>query len=60
MYHRDLNTRIEFKKFSTIARKVIKTKKRENFRQFTSNLNRFSNIKYVWNKMTVFKNRSNT
>lgn len=43
------------KKNGAIERKVIKEKKRKNFRNFASSLNRFTNLKYVWNKINVLK-----
>lgn len=55
----DLETKIRFKKSVVIARKLIKAKKRKNFRQIAASLNRFSNVRYVLQKINVFKNRDN-
>lgn len=41
---------IEFKRNRTIARKVVKRKKKENFLSFVKSLNMFSNTNYVWKK----------
>lgn len=51
---------IEYKRTRAIARKIIRQKKRENFINFVSNLNKNSNIIYVWNKMKVIKNSFKT
>lgn len=56
---KDLASKIEYKKTIAIARRITKQKKRENFKSFATNLNRFSNIKYIWQKMNIFKNRDN-
>lgn len=51
-----MNNYIEYKRTRATARKIIKQKKKENFIDFVSSLNKNSNIKYVWNKMRVIKN----
>lgn len=38
---------------------MIKQKKKENFIGFAKSLNKFSDIKYVWNKLGVMKDRDN-
>lgn len=48
---------IEFKRNRGIARKTVKRKKKENFLGFVKNLNKFSNINYVWKKIGVMKDR---
>lgn len=50
---------IEYKKLRAIARKVVKQKKRENFKEFVKGLNKNFNLNYVWKKMKVFKNSIN-
>lgn len=35
---------------------MIRSKKREDFKEFTSNLNVHTNQAYVWKKMKVMKN----
>lgn len=38
---------------------MINQKKKENFIGFAKSLNKFSEIKYVWNKLGVMKDRDN-
>lgn len=52
-------TKIEYSRCIAVARKVINEKKREGFGAFTSSLNRFADVGYVWRKMNTFKNREN-
>lgn len=54
--NKNMHTYIEFKKARVIARKIINKKKRENFLNYCSKINRFTNIKHVWNTMRIFKN----
>lgn len=54
-----LENYIDFKKNRAIARKTNKKKKKESIINFARELNRFTNPKYVWNKMNVMKNRDN-
>lgn len=56
---REENRRIEYKRCIAIARRTIKIKKRENFKNFASGLSRFTNVSYVWKMMNTFKNRDN-
>lgn len=51
---------IEYKKRRAIARKTIRTKKREEFKEFVSRLNKNFSLTYVWKKMRIFKNSFNT
>lgn len=51
---------IEYNKARATARKIINKKKRDNFFSFCSSINKFSDIKYVWNKMRIFKNSRKT
>lgn len=50
---------IEYKRLRAVARKIIRQKKRENFKEFVSGLNKSSNLSYVWKKMKVIKNSFN-
>lgn len=61
IYNRDKNlvNKIELKKYDAIARRTITRKKRESFRSFAANLDRFVSIGYVWNRLNIFKNRDN-
>lgn len=47
---------ITYKEKRARVGKIIKQKKREDFKKFTEGLNKNTNIKYVWNKMKVLKN----
>lgn len=51
---------IEYNKAKATARKIINKKKRDNFFSFCYSINKFSDIKYVWNKMRIFKNSRKT
>lgn len=44
---RDLGSKIEFKRSIAEARKIIRGKKKENFRNFANSLNRHMNMSYV-------------
>lgn len=44
---REEDRRIEYKRCIAIAGRTIKIKKRENFKNFTSGLSRFTNVSYV-------------
>lgn len=50
-----MHTYIEFKKARAIARKIINKKKRENFFNYCSTINRFTNIKYMYGTRCTFK-----
>lgn len=50
---------IEYKRNRAMARKIIKNKKKENFRKFAGSLNKSISINYIWNKIKVLKNRDN-
>ncbi|KYN16954.1 hypothetical protein ALC57_10777 [Trachymyrmex cornetzi] len=52
---RCLNKWIEYKRCRAVAKKTIKYKK-INFEGFCKSINRFSDVRYVWNKTKVFKN----
>lgn len=43
-----------------LVRRATRRKKRESFKSFAESLDRFCDMKYVWNRMNVFKNRHNT
>jgi len=38
-----------------MATKIINSKKREEHANFCSSLNKFSDMRYVWNRMRIFK-----
>lgn len=42
---------IKFNKARATARRIINLKKKQSFIAFTQNINRFSNMSYVWNKV---------
>lgn len=50
---------IEYKRLRAVARKIIRQKKRDNFKEFTNGLNKNSNLSYVWKKMKVIKDNFN-
>lgn len=54
--NKDMHSFVEFKKARAIARKIINKKKRDNFMNYCKSINRFSNLKHVWNAMRIFKN----
>ncbi|KYN29937.1 hypothetical protein ALC57_00607 [Trachymyrmex cornetzi] len=55
-----LNKYIEYKRCRAVARKTIEYKKKMNFEAFCKSINRFSGMRYVWNKMRVLKNTRNS
>lgn len=57
-YKRQKNTDafIEYKRTRARARKIINTKKRENFDKFCAEINRQTSLTYVWTTMKMFKN----
>lgn len=57
--HNCLANYIEKKCCMALVRRATRRKK-ESFRLFAASLDRFTDIKYVWNRMNVFKNRYNT
>lgn len=58
--NKDTHSYIEYNKARAIARKIMNKKKRDNFFSFCSSINKSSDIKYVWNKMRIFKNSRKT
>lgn len=53
--------RVEKKRCEALVRRAVRQKKkRENFRTFAESLGRFADMRYVWRRMNVFKNRQNT
>jgi len=46
---------IEFKKYRAMATKYINSKKRKEHANFCSSLNKFNDMRYVWNRMRIFK-----
>lgn len=59
-YYKDMimENFIEYKRLRAVARKVVRRKKRKNFIEF-GNLNKNSNLSYVWKKMKIIKNSFN-
>lgn len=51
----DIKSFIEFKKARTIATKTIQNKKRKDLEDFLLKINRFTNAKYMWNKLKLMK-----
>lgn len=47
---------IEYSKARAHAVKIIRSKKRESYKTFVGSINRFSNMKFVWNKVRILKN----
>lgn len=43
-----------------LVRRAVGKKKRESFKSFAENLDRFCDMKYEWNRMNVFKHKQNT
>lgn len=43
---------IEYKRAKAIANKTIKEKKKENYLKFISSINKHTNKKFMWNKIT--------
>lgn len=58
--HNCLSTYIEKKRCIALVRKAVRRKKKESFRFFAESLDRFVDMRYVWKRMNVFKNRYNT
>lgn len=52
---RNMESFITYKRMRAETRRVIKRKKRENYRSFVQTINKNSNLKYVWNKMKIFR-----
>lgn len=48
-----------YKQACQSTKKLLKDKKKTNFRNFIKSINGFSNIKYIWKKATVLKNSFN-
>ncbi|RLU23006.1 hypothetical protein DMN91_005284, partial [Ooceraea biroi] len=46
---------IEFKRARAIAKRTIKSKKKEDLDRFCNSINRYTDMSYVWNTMRVFK-----
>lgn len=57
---RDMKDYIEFKKARAVARKTINIKKKRDFVDFVQSINRFSSMKFVWNKIRVMKHPCKT
>lgn len=54
-----LHSFIEYKKHVAIARRVIRKKKRENFKNFCNSISRYTSLTYVWNIMRTLKKSRN-
>lgn len=52
---KELQDFINYKKARAYARKTINAKKKEDFIKFIQSINRFTSMKYVWNKIKVLK-----
>lgn len=50
---------IDYKRSRAIARKTIKTKKRESFINFCNGINRWTSLSYVWRTVKILKNSVN-
>lgn len=57
--HGGMEKWIEFKRCKAKATRTIKSKKRDDFKKFTNNINVHTNLRYVWNKMRIIKNSFN-
>lgn len=53
--HSSLANYVEKKRCEALVRRAIRRKKRESFKSFAESLDRFCDMKYVWNPMNVFK-----
>lgn len=51
-----LSLHIEYKKSCAVARKMIKKKKRECFKDFCNSINRWTGLSYVWKTVKILKN----
>lgn len=57
LFTKDIIDHIEYKKKTAVARKILNSKKRDNFRKFTESINLNSNSSYVWKKCKILKNK---
>lgn len=55
IYHSEgsMTSYIEYKRSSAIARKIIKTKKREYFKNFCNSIIRWTSLSYVWKTIKI-------
>ena len=58
-FSNNINDFINFKKLRAQAKKTFKKKKKDYVVEFASNINFFSNPKYVWNVSKILKNKWN-
>ena len=56
-FSNNISDLVNYKKMRSMAKKLIKNKKRESFKQFAETLNFNSNIKYTWDKARILKNK---